>query len=227
MAEWWSYRLSDFLLFSPRTYHRLFELYNAAIWPVQVVAVLLGLLMLVLLRRGGSVAGPAVAAILAACWAWVAIAFHLDRYATINWAAPWAAAAFLAQAALLVWSGTIGGRLSVPPRLDGAGRAGLGIFLFALLAQPAIGLLLGRPWRQAEIFGIAPDPTAIGTLGLLLALAGPARWMLMVLPAVWCAVTGATLWAMSAAESWVAPAAALLTLALAVRQRLQRQPRAG
>jgi hypothetical protein len=213
MAEWWSYRLSDFLLFSPRTYHRLFELYNAAIWPAQAAAVLLGLLMLVLLRRGGRLAVPAVAAILAACWAWVAIAFHLDRYATINWAVPWVAAAFLVQAALLVWAGLIGGRLSAP-RLDAAGRAGVGLFLFALLAQPSIGLLLGRPWRQAEIFGVAPDPTAIGTLGLLLALAGPSRWVLMVLPTLWCAATGATLWAMSALDAWVAPAAALLALAL-------------
>ena len=29
MSEWWTYRLSDFLMFSPRTYHRLFELHNA------------------------------------------------------------------------------------------------------------------------------------------------------------------------------------------------------
>lgn len=227
MPEWWSYRLSDLLLFSPRTYHRLFELYNAAIWPAQAVSVLLGLLMLVLLRRGGTVAGPAVAAILAACWAWVAIAFHLDRYASINWGASWLAAGFLAQAALLVWAGAIGGRLSVTPRLDAVGRAGVGIFLFALLAQPAIGLLLGRTWRQAEIFGVAPDPTAIGTLGLLLALAGPGRWLLMILPALWCAATGATLWAMSAPDAWVAPAAALLALALLAWKTPARRPRTG
>ena len=28
MSEWWTYRLSDFLLYAPRTYFRLFELYN-------------------------------------------------------------------------------------------------------------------------------------------------------------------------------------------------------
>jgi len=43
MSEWWTYRLSDLLLFSPRTYYRLFELYNAAIWPAQVLAVVIGL----------------------------------------------------------------------------------------------------------------------------------------------------------------------------------------
>ena len=29
MSEWWTYRPSDFLLFSARTYWRLFELHNA------------------------------------------------------------------------------------------------------------------------------------------------------------------------------------------------------
>ena len=36
MSEWWTYTLSDFLLFSPRTYYRLFELYNDEIWPAQI-----------------------------------------------------------------------------------------------------------------------------------------------------------------------------------------------
>ena len=46
MSEWWTYSLSDFLMFSPRTYYRLFELYNAAIWPAQLVAIALGVAIL-------------------------------------------------------------------------------------------------------------------------------------------------------------------------------------
>ena len=37
MSEWWTYSLSSFLLFSARTYYRLFELYNAEVWPLQIV----------------------------------------------------------------------------------------------------------------------------------------------------------------------------------------------
>ena len=39
-SEWWTYSLSDLLLFSPRTYYRLFELYNEAVWPMHVAAAL-------------------------------------------------------------------------------------------------------------------------------------------------------------------------------------------
>src|SRR5215213_7179958 len=68
MSEWWTYSLSDFLLFSPRTYYRLFELYNLAIWPAQLLALALGVLILALLRPGRVWKGRVVATLLAACW---------------------------------------------------------------------------------------------------------------------------------------------------------------
>jgi hypothetical protein len=105
MSEWWTYSLSDFLLFSPRTYYRLFELYNLAIWPAQLLALALGVLILALLRPGPVWKGRVVAAVLATCWLWVAWAYFLERYETINWAASYFAAAFAVEAALLIWVG--------------------------------------------------------------------------------------------------------------------------
>ena len=37
MSEWWTYTISDFLMFSPRTYYRMLERYNTAIWPGQIL----------------------------------------------------------------------------------------------------------------------------------------------------------------------------------------------
>ena len=51
MDEWWTYRLSDFLLFSPHTYYRLFELYNIDVWPLQILALSLGIAVIVLIKR--------------------------------------------------------------------------------------------------------------------------------------------------------------------------------
>ena len=219
-SEWWTYSLRDLLLFSSRTYYRLFELYNAAIWPAQLAAFGLGLAVLALLRRPSIARGRAIAAILAGCWLWVAIAFHAHRYAKINSAAVSFAAAFGFEAALLVWIGILRGRLSFDRR---AGRTGLGIFLFALAIEPLIGPLLGRGWRQVELFGVAPDPTAVATLGILLLATGRGRWALFVVPAIWGALTGATLLAMKAPDFWIPPLVALLVVMLAVRQARSRR----
>lgn len=49
MFEWWTYTLSDFLMFSPQVYYRLFELYNRALWPTQLLTVGAGVAILYLL----------------------------------------------------------------------------------------------------------------------------------------------------------------------------------
>jgi len=228
VSEWWTYRLSDFLLFSPRTYYRLFELYNAEIWPAQLLTLTLGAAILVLLRHDGAWRGRAVAAILAGSWLWVAWAFHFNRYATINWVATYFAAAFAVEAVLLVWTGVLRGRLLLSPPGRAVDRVGLGIFLFALVVHPLIGPLVGRDWRQVEIFGVAPDPTVVATLGLLLVVADRPPWALLVIPLVWCAVGGATLWTMGSPDALVMPLAGALALLLAVwKSRTRARVRAG
>ena len=220
MSEWWTYRLADFLLFSPRTYHRLFELYNQEIWPAQILAFALGVAILVLLRRGGVSRGRIVAAILAGCWLWVAWAFHFQRYAAINWAATYFAAAFAIEALLLIWTGVVRGALGFTPVKRVVYRAGLGIFLFALAVQPLIGPLMGREWQQVEIFGVAPDPTVLATLGVLLLAANRAVRALFFIPVLWCAFSGATLWALGSPDALLLPLAALLGLLVPVWETL-------
>jgi hypothetical protein len=215
MPEWWTYSLSDFLMFSPRTYYRLFELYNAAVWPAQLLAIALGVVSLALLRRAEVWAGRAVAAILAASWLWVAWAYFFLRYDDISLAGSHFAIGFAGEALLIVWIGIVrsGLRFRVPAGV--AGIAGLCTFLYALLVHPLIGPLLGRPWLQAEAFGIAPDPTVIGTLGIVAAARRP-HWELLVIPSLWCVVSGATLWTMRSPEALALPATAVLALLLTI-----------
>src|SRR5712671_1335612 len=116
MSEWWTYSPGSLLLFSARTYYRLFALYNEAVWPLQIVALALGLAIVGLILRGPTSAklasrGRAVAAMLAACWLFVAWAYLLQRYDSINFAARYFAVGFALQAALLAWSGVVRDRL--------------------------------------------------------------------------------------------------------------------
>lgn len=234
MSEWWSYELSDFLMFSARTYYRLFELYNTALWPIHLLALGVGLALAVVSMRDSPWAARTACAMLAACWLWVAWAFHLQRYAGINWAASWFAAAFAAQGALLLACAAFGAQLRI--RVSGAWArlAGLGVLLFALLVQPWLGLALGRSWLQAEVFGLAPDPTAVGTLGVLLLLRPAERpgsalrnavLALWPIPLLWCLVSGATLWTMQAPDALLLPAAAVLAVFAAWRAGPAGKPR--
>jgi hypothetical protein len=221
MPEWWTYGLSDFLLFSPRTYYRLVEHHNRALWPAQLLVAGLGLVVLGLLRRPTTGQGRIISGILALLWIWVSWAFIWKRYATINWAASYLVPLFAFEALLFFWIGVARGRLIFRPRRNTAGRLGVALFVFALAFYPVLAPLSERPWEQAEIFGLAPDPTVIATLGLLLLLEGGVRWPLLAVPLLWCLASGATLWAMGSREALILFAAAFLVILAATRPTLR------
>ena len=212
MSEWWTYRLTSFLLFSPSTYYRMFERYNLAIWPAQLAGVSIGLAIVALLigKRGHH--ERIVAGLLAACWMWIALAFHHQRYAQINWAATWFALAFACEALLLVVVGVLAGRLHLQLARSGVHWIATSIVAMSILGYPLLAPITGRPWTTAEIFGVAADPTAIASVAVLALVRGRIRWPLLVVPVIWCAIAAATLWAMDAPEAWVLLAAGLLAL---------------
>ena len=212
MSEWWTYRLTSFLLFSPSTYYRMFERYNLAIWPAQLAGVSIGLAIVALLigKRGHH--ERIIAGLLAACWMWIALAFHYQRYAQINWAATWFALAFASEALLLIVVGVLAGRLHLQLARSGVHWIATSIVAMSILGYPLLAPITGRPWTTAEIFGVAADPTAIASVAVLALVRGRIRWPLLVVPVIWCAIAAATLWAMDAPEAWVLLAAGLLAL---------------
>jgi hypothetical protein len=180
MDGWWSYRPSDFVLFSATSWWRMVEAANAAAWPMQIPALAGGVAVLgIALRRRPSLARAAWL-VLAAAWAAVAWFFHATHHATIDWSAPVYAWAFAAEAALLAACG-IGCRDWLAA--SGFRRTlGLGLLAAAVGVYPLLALVAGRPWPvQAETFGLLPDPTALATVGLLLALAPRRRTLAALL----------------------------------------------
>jgi hypothetical protein len=222
MGEWWTYRVSHFVMFAPRTYFRLFELYNGDLWPAHAAALALGLAMAVLLLRASPRGGTVLPALLALAWPWVAWAYLHERYATIHYLGNHLALAFAAQGLLLAgWS--LARRWQVQPPSAWPACLGGALFAFALLAYPFMAPLHGRGWAQAEVFAMAPDPTAVATLGLVTASARPA-WVLLPIPVLWCGFSSATLASMGAVEALVPLSAALLALAVAAWKAAMRSP---
>jgi hypothetical protein len=198
MSEWWTYTVADFLMFSSRTWYRLIEVYNAAFWPLHIATLLLGLAIVVLVARQPAWQGRAITGLLAVLWTWVAVAFLWRRFATISTAATWFAAAFIFQALLLAWAGPVRNCLTFSWRPGVRQAAGMVLLALALLGYPLISVVSGRGVAPAEVFGMMPDPTVLGTIGALLLAEGRWRRRLLAIPLLWCVVSGATLWALHA-----------------------------
>ncbi|ABC33094.1 Permease of the major facilitator superfamily [Hahella chejuensis KCTC 2396] len=203
MSEWWTYSPEHFLLFSNRVYWRLFEMHNQAWWPWQWLFLLIGIGLLALMARPRPWSGKAVGVTLAALWLFVAWAFLWRRYAVINWAVEYVAYGFAAQAVLLCWLGVIKDRLRFAPLASRRFWLGASLFLYALLGHPLTTLFFDRPLAAAEVFGMAPDPLAIGSMGIVTAMSGGvARWLLPA-PGCWCVASWLTLDTMAEPCAWI------------------------
>jgi len=217
MSEWWTYTLSDFLMFSQRSYFRLIALYNEAVWPAHLLALACGLAVIYFIALPGTQARRSALLVLAIAWVWIAWAYHLQRYADINTAGPWFALAFGVQALLLCFM-ALGSHDAAPARMQK--QVALGFTGLAVIGYPLLAVVSGRGWNQAEVFGIAPDPTAIAMLGVLLACR--VHLIAWLIPLAWCAVSGATLMELRVGYAWLLPTFAILAVAAGLLFRHSR-----
>ena len=223
MSEWWTYAPEDFLLFSPRTYWRMFELQNEAYWPLPVLTLGLGGIVTFLAARGGANSVRWASVILALVWAFVAYTFLWHRYASINWAIVYVAPVFALEALLLLRIAIRSG-VTVEPR-GIAALIGYLLLAFATVGVPLLAPLHGRDRSTSEIFGIAPDPTVIATLGFLLLLRGRFLWLLYPIPIFWCLLSGMTLRTMGESQAWMPFAAVAIAAAAWISATIRRPAR--
>lgn len=211
------------LPFTPETFLSLFAQYNAAIWPLQIAAAAAGLVVFGAAIQPFRGSDRLAAGLLAAMWLWTGIGWHWQFFATISFFAPAFALLFVAQGLLLAWTGVVRGRLAFRLRPGAAGFAAMGLMVWAFLVYPLTGWLAGHAWPAAPVFGVAPSPTTIFTMGALLALAGRTPGHLVVLPVLWSVIGGMAALLLAMPEDIALPVAGLGGAALiAWRNRRSR-----
>lgn len=219
METFWSYRPEDFLLFSPDVYRRLFLLQNADYWwtmPISLgFAAVLGFALWV--KGRGVSPGLVVGLALANGWILVGATFFLVSYSSINWAAPYISPLFLLGGILLSAAALrqrFTNRASLAKRLGGAA-----LLLYGFILHPIALTFLGWPATGLEFALIAPDPTVIASLGLLLFGSGWLCRCAFALALVWCGASWLTLHTLGLVEAFFPATAALVAIAFVTLTR--------
>ena len=153
--------------FTVEQFFEVFEKYNTAVWPLQVLFFLLGVIAVVLVIKKIKYSDRIISAILAFLWFWIGIAYHLIFFTVINKAAFGFGIIFILQGLVLFIIGVIKGNLSFKYEKNIYGFAGSILLVYAMLIYPAIGYFLGHVYPNSPTFGL-PCPTTIFTFGILL-----------------------------------------------------------
>lgn len=173
--------------FTGDQFFEVFAAYNTAVWPAQILLVGAAVLCLVLAFRSERWAANAIVSVLAAFWAWMAVAYHWAFFADINQAARIFGALFLLEAVLLLWVGFRTDNLRFEPRRDLFGVAGAILIAYALVVYPLVGTALGHRYPAQPTFGL-PCPTTIFTVGMIIWLKPKVPWGPLIVPLVWSGI---------------------------------------
>jgi hypothetical protein len=159
-----------------------FAVYNERIWPMQVVAYALGLLVLIPLFRTGKAWNRVVTGVLAFVWLWIGLVFWVGAASQM--------AMLYAPAVLFALQGAFFLYALARDRLayGSVGRAylvtGPVLIAYALAGYPLAGLLVGHEYPHAAISPLFPCPAIVLTFGVLF-LARRVPWYLLVIPTCW------------------------------------------
>ncbi|MDZ4840639.1 MAG: DUF6064 family protein [Hyphomicrobium aestuarii] len=204
----------------------VFVVYNAAIWPAQIVAYGLGFVAIAALWLESPLANRVILSILAFMWAWNGIGYHFLFFSSINPAAQVFAAFFLLQALLLVASAVAAQNISFHMGRNLRSISGAAFIIYAMLIYPILGIWAGHGLMAGPMFGVAPCPTTIFTIGILLLARG--RWVvwLSVIPFLWSLIGLAAALQLGIPEDLAMPIGGIVLVSVLTFEMLQARRRA-
>jgi hypothetical protein len=202
------------LPFTLAEFLQVFAAYNTAIWPMQVAAAVLGAVAIVLLFLRHAWADRSISAILFLFWGGMAIGYHWTYFSTINDAAYLFGGLFLLAAVIFLVEGVIRGRVHYTAAADARGLLAAALIVYSFVVYPLVGLFATHPYPETPLFGVAPCPTTIFSLGFLVIAQHPKPVLLAAIPLLWSLVGGSAAFLLGVFQDLGLLAAAALWLAI-------------
>lgn len=173
--------------FTTEQFFNVFEKYNSAMFPSQLIILFLGIVGLLLLHSKYLYKNKLIGAYLGVLWLWMGMAYHIGFFTEINKAAYIFGGIFILQGLLILYATFIKNRLVfdfIPKTKD---YLGYFIILFGLIIYPVIGFILLGSFPKTISLGL-PCPTTIFTFGFFMLSTSKFPKYLLVIPSLWAVI---------------------------------------
>ena len=165
----------------------VFEKYNHAIFPVQLVLVLLSILAFLTIGSKFKQKDKFVAGFLGVLWLWIGIGYHIAFFSGINKVAYGYGVLFILQGLFLLWEGVLLYNLKFVFRMSIQAYLGYFFILYGLIIYPVVGYLIEPNLSRTISIGL-PSPTIILTFGFMLLCDKKFSKYLLIIPSLWAVI---------------------------------------
>lgn len=173
--------------FTTDQFFSVFEKYNHAIFPVQIVLFLLTILALIAIGSKIKQKDKFVAGILGVLWLWMGIGYHIAFFSGINNVAYGFGLLFILQGLFLLWEGVLLYNLKFIFKNSIQAYFGYFFILYGLIFYPVVGYLNEPNLSRTISIGL-PCPTIILTFGFLLLCDKKFSKYLLIIPSLWAVI---------------------------------------
>lgn len=118
------------LPFTPEQFFGVFEQYNEAVWPAQLVIYFGAIVAVYLILKPGKYSNKIISGILAVFWIWIGVIYHWTFFAKINPAAHLFGVLFVLQGIIFIFEGIIKNSLEFSFSKDWRSTIGIALILF-------------------------------------------------------------------------------------------------
>ncbi|MCI0709084.1 MAG: DUF6064 family protein, partial [Chloroflexi bacterium] len=144
--------------FTTEEFFNVFEQYNEAVFPIQILFNLLALVAVWLIFRRNKHADVGVSAILAFLWLWMGFVYQFGYFSDINNAAYVFGILFIIQGILFFVLGVLRRQITFAPTTNLLRYTGGVLVVYALVLYPLWGYFVGHEYPHNPTFGL-PCPT--------------------------------------------------------------------
>jgi hypothetical protein len=169
----------------------VFATYNQQVWPMQIIAYVLGMVAFLLAFRPTRAASRWIADFLAFFWLWVGLMFWLPS-ALQGFAPGYLFCVLFVIQSLLFLPHLLHATISIGAYSRPYTWVGIAMLLYALVGYPLVGMLIGHTYPRTPPFGLTPCPLIIFTFGLFLMTSRKLPKVLLVVP--FCYALSGFLW---------------------------------
>ena len=170
--------------FTQEQFLTIFTQYNLAVFPLQIVFIILGIVALWFVVKKSPISDRIILLILIIFWFWMGIVYHILFFSSINPLAYAFGVLFIIEACLLIYLGIIKKQVEFSLTKDRYTLIGLIFIVYAMIIYPVIGTVAGHGYPRLPTFGL-PCPTTIFTFGLFLMSDKKFPLPLLVIPLIW------------------------------------------
>jgi len=210
--------------FTTEQFFEIIEKYNLAVFPTQLILILLGILSVILLHSKKKIKNKLIGGFLGILWMWAGIAYHFAFFTEINQAAYVFGGLFVLQGLFFLFETFYRQKLEFEFSGKFSDYIAYFFLIFGIVIYPILIFFIENSLQTTITPGL-PCPSTILTFGFLMLTNPKFSKYLLIIPAIWTVIGTSAAFNFGVYPDYLMPISAVIAIIYLMLRKKEVLPR--